>query len=191
MKMNVITLNEEDIKEAIKILDETGSVCLGGNYFTLGKIQTILELQTEKYFDDDLVPVQERYFIFSYNDQSIKANFKVCVPMKADSCIAFIKQQQLLNDAQLNAILDKASYHMKTMTEDGDFDDNVNILNSVAYNEALMLLTKGINKSDADEVKSEFDSKYNAYKATINDAAANLLEGLHYKLIKAKLSNRR
>lgn len=190
MKRNEIVLNSkiEDLESTLEELENGNEKFLSilGNLFLIKNINTCLHVKTINSWLNQ----KSIFFKFSYNDENFKNIISIKYNFEDDSVFAFLNESNLIDKDHLNSIFEKAVKTIK-QSRHMNVDEAENTISDIIYNEALILLTTSINKEDIENVKSDFEAKYENWKKIKNDINNNgvkFINSIYNKLIKIKLN---
>ncbi len=188
MKTKKIEINSQlELTRAIDILkEERENLYIDKNLFSVNKISTILKPSIE----EDLMMMNKKMIIeFSYADKVMPMDVKLIFNFHDDTCIAFLDNSKIVNETQLNSIWKKMKDFFK---ENQSYDDEhlKELMDDVAVNETLLILTQAVNKEDCENIKNDFTSKYESWKKKITEENAyseNLMNKLFSALVSLKI----
>lgn len=186
----VLNVSSVNLSETLNDLENGNErfLSLADNLFLIKHINTCLRIKTSINFN-----YKSASFKFSYDDENFKNMIVVKYTFEDDSCYAFLKETDFISQEQLQIIKSKSYKFSKQLDSYRSIDDSIEQVNNMVYSEALSLMTSAINKEDFDMVKTDFESKYLAWKARKkenNENAVALLEQLYNKILRIKLSER-
>lgn len=180
-------LTADELKETLELYNSTNSnyISLDGNLFDINKIVTILKPDHVKLDSHDKITLK-----FSYNDPSMKSVISVSFIEHDNSVFKFLEISKLISDSQISIIKCKIE-ELQIPNSNADHTAFKDKINDIAFNEALIFMTNGINDEDCEAVKNDFLSRYENWRSQIeeiNTTGINSIFEIYKILYKYKIS---
>jgi hypothetical protein len=191
MKINEIILNvtPEEIQSTLDFLNNENDkyLFISNNLFSFKNICTCLKVREHN------TCLENKYvsFKFSYNDKNLNNMITVKLHLLSESCLSYLKESALLNDEQIDAI--SAKIHQITRQSKINIFKLIERADEIVYNEALLILGRGVHNDDFELIKSNFESNYNIWKdrqKKTNISYIQLLNDLYNKIVTNKLKEK-
>ena len=188
MKVKEIVVGKGELEGSISALANGSGefFVIDRNVFSVSRISTILKpaVSCGSPLKGKRMTVE-----FAYADRVLPMDVKVTVDFNDVSCIEFVRSSQTINDAQLNAVAEKAFACAKGARQ---YDDERlrQIVDDVALNETILILTQALNRDDCESAKAEFISKFEAWRkrrAEENEELERLMGTLFASLASVKV----
>lgn len=188
MKNKEIIIDKSGLERSIDML--TGNnieyFLIDKNLFSINKISTILKptFKTSQMLNDRRMIIE-----FAYADKVLPMDVKIILCFNDVSCLEFVKSSQMINESQFNSVVEKVFACYK---ENYSYDDEKlkQIIDDIALNETILILTQALNKDDCESAKNDFISKFETWKkrrTDENEVLEKLMNDLFVKLISMKV----
>ena len=185
-----IYVNLKDLEDCIENLNSNEKfLVIKDNLFSMDKIITMKSPE-----EDDESPFINTNFELSYDDCCKKDVIKISYFHEDDNCITFVKNCQLISEADCKQIWERALRIVHEKNKEFPKSCTLQIdqkeVDNIFYNEVLVFISSKINENDKSDLKDDFISKYELFKEKKQDLTKKTIDTiniLYNKIVMIKL----